>query len=163
MKTSSVDDEAERRQMLSLLMPTKIEIVKPFTRVKSFDADADPDGIEMMVRAINALDNPGLMIVGQVRVQLSEYMPGSAEERGRLLENWDIDLSTAQRQKSYWNALTQMYEFRLGIDPSVIPAAEKYVLTVTYRSPLGEHLADQCLIEYRATTGPLGGVRARSP
>jgi hypothetical protein len=141
-------DNGPRREMLALLMPSRIEIVKPFTHVKSFDRDNTPDGIELLLRAVNSLDNPGLMIVGQVRVELFEFVEASAEPKGRRVDYWDIDLSTAARQKSFWNQLTQMYEFRLGVDPSVLPRQKSFVLMVTYNTPLGEHLTDECVIEY---------------
>lgn len=151
-------DDAAQRQMLALLMPSRVEIVEPFTRVKSFDDNATPDGIELLIQAVNALDNPGLMIAGRVRVELYEYVPASADQRGRRLEHWDIELTTAQEQRTYWNTLTQMYEFRLGIDPTEIPPADKYVLAVTYTSPLGDHLTDEFLISYKRAT-----VRANQP
>ncbi len=140
--------------MLALLMPSRIEIVEPFTRAKSFDDDATPDGIELLLQAVNFLGNPGLMIAGRVRVELYEYLPASGDQQGRRLENWDIKLTTAENQRTYWNGLTQMYEFRLGIDPTRIPPADKYVLTVSYNSPLGARLRDEYVINYRPATGP---------
>jgi len=152
-------DEAARREMFALLMPERIEIVKPFTRVKSFDRDNKPDGIELLLRAVNSLDNPGLMIVGHVRVELFEHVEASAEPKGRRLDHWDIDLSSAARQKAFWNQLTQMYEFHLGIDPAVLPREKALVMAVTYNSPLGEHLTDECVIEYHGPGVALGGSR----
>lgn len=149
-----IDDTAQR-EVLALLMASRIEIVEPFTRVKSFDEDTTPDGIELLLQAVNSLDNPGLMIAGQVRAELFEYIPASAEHKGRQLEHWNIELTTAQQQRTYWNAMTQMYEFRLRIDPEAIPPANQYVLTITYTSPLGDRLTDQCLISYE-TRGALG-------
>lgn len=145
--------------MLAMLMPSRIEIVEPFTRVKSFDDDNTPDGIEVLLQAVNSLDNPGLMIVGGVQIELYEYIPASADHKGRQLDRWDIELSTTTHQRTYWNQLTQMYEFQLGVDPARIPAKGKYILAVTYNSPLGDHLTDECLISYRAATSPLGEIR----
>ena len=156
-------DNAAHRRMLALLMPTRIEIVEPFTRVKSFDDDNIPDGIELLLQAVNSLDNPGLMIVGDLNVELYEYVPASADHKGRLLENWPIELSTDEHQRTYWNRLTQMYEFRLGVDPTGAPAGGRHVLAVTYNSPLGDHLTDEAVIEYRAASPPLGGVSSREP
>lgn len=146
--TPKLPDKSARQDMLALLMPSRIEIVEPFTRVKSFDEDATPDGIELLLRAVNSLDNPGLMIVGTVRVDLHEYVSASANSKGKRLEQWDIELTTVAQQRTYWNQLTQMYEFRLGVDPSVIPPAGKYVLAVTYGSPLGERLTDEYVLEH---------------
>jgi len=141
-------EDPANRDLLALLMPNRIEIVEPFTRVKSFDDDATPDGIELLLQAVNSLDNPGLMIAGQVRVELFEHVAGSADQKGRRLEHWDVELATAAHQRRYWNQLTQMYEFRLGIDPAAMPKGDKYVLLVTYNSPLGEHLTDECVLLY---------------
>lgn len=149
----SVDDQ---RKMLSLLMPARIEIVEPFTRVRSFDDDKTPDGIEVLLQAVNTLDNPGLMIVGDLLVELFEYVPASAKEEGRRLEHWDVEIATRKHQRRFWNQVTQMYELRLGVDPTAIPQGDRYVLVVTYTSPLGDHLTDKCLIHFRTPGAPLG-------
>lgn len=141
-------DDLNRRAMLNLLMPSRIEIVEPFTRVRSFDDDLEPDGIEVLIRAVNSLDNPGLMIAGTMRIELFEQIPGSADQKGRRLEHWDVDLTTPQSQKRFFNQLTQMYEFRLGVDVAAVPAGGKYLLLVTYNSPMGEHLDDECVLHY---------------
>jgi hypothetical protein len=151
-------DGPAQREMLALLMPSRIEIVEPFTRVKSFDGDTTPDGIELLLQAVNSLGNPGLMIAGRMHVELFEQVSASAEQKGRRLEHWDIELATPQQQRTHWNTLTQMYEFRLGIDPARIPLADKYVLAVGYTSPLGERLTDECLVRLRAGT-PFGDTR----
>ncbi len=147
---SGIDDPA-KRAMLDLLLPTRVEIVEPFTRVRSFDDDLDPDGIEVLLQAINGMDNRGLMIAGTVRIELFEQIPGSADRKGRRLEHWDVDLTTQENQKRFWNQLTQMYEFRLGVDLTRIPTAGKFVLLTTYNSPLGEHLNDECVLTYLGT------------
>jgi len=135
--------------MLALLMPGRIEIVEPFTSVKSFDEDSTPDGIELFLKAVNPLDNPGLMIAGAVRVELFEFIKASADQKGTRLEHWNVELTNEKQQKKYWNQLTQMYEFRLGIDPAKVPQADEYVIVVTYTTPLGEYLTDNFVIPFR--------------
>lgn len=139
-------DVIAQRKMLSLLMPSRIEIVQPFTRVKSFRGGATPDGIELLLRAVNSLDNPGLMIAGEIRVELFEYVPASGERRGPRVEQWEIDLTTEKQQRAHWNNMTQMYTFRLAFDPANGPASDSYVLAVTYRSPLDDRLTDEYVI-----------------
>ncbi len=157
--TPAVRDTAAKQKMLELLMPSRIEIVEPFTRIKSFDKDTKPDGIELLVQAVNSLDNPGLMIAGDVRVELFSYVPASGDRKGPRLEYWKISLSTEQQQRTYWNQITQMYEFWLQVDPTVLPLEDKYLLTVTYSSPLGEHLTAESVIEYRTPGRSLGAGR----
>jgi len=149
-------DNAAQRKLLALLMPSRVEIVEPFTGVKSFDGDATPDGIELLLQAVNSLDNPGLMIAGDLRVELFEYVPASADNKGRRLEYWNVELASEAHQRTYWNQVTQMYEFRLEVDTSVIPPARQFLLSVTYNSPLGEHLSDECLVRYRSASAPMG-------
>ncbi len=152
--TPRATDDPVRLETLALLMPSRIEIVEPFTRVKSFDGDATPDGIELLLQAVNSLDDPGLM-VGDVRVELYEYVLASADRKGKRLEHWKVELSTPAHQRRYWNQLTQMYEFHLGVDPAVIPLSEKYLLMVTYNSPLGERLTDEYVIQRPPGGAPL--------
>jgi len=150
--------------MLALLMPSTIEIVRPFTRVELVEgaaASGKPQAeLELLMRASNALDNPGLMIVGDVRVELYEYRPASARPKGRQLSRWTIPLADEKDQRKFWNQVTQMYEFRLGVDRSNIPPQDKYVVLVTYNSPLGEHLYDESIIEVRRRGRLLGNVAA---
>lgn len=153
-----IPTDAAKREMLSLLMPKRIEIVQPFTRVRSFDDNSTPDGIEILLQAVNALDNPGLMLAGQIRVELYEHVPASGLPKGAQLAQWDVQISTVDQQRTHWNQVTQMYEFRLMVDPNVIPHAAKYVLSVTYLSPLGDRWMDECVIERPTATRPLGGV-----
>ena len=60
-----------RERMLTLLLPRSVEIVSPFTRVQSVPPDHTEVRLELRLRASNALDNPGLMVVGDVRVEFS--------------------------------------------------------------------------------------------
>lgn len=161
--TPSLEDPIARQRMLALLLPDSIEIVEPFTRVKSFDEDATPDGIELLVQAVNCLGYPGTPMVGTVRVELYEHVPASGDRKGRRLEHWTVDLVTEEHQRTYWNQITQMYEFRLRVEPAVIPPADRYVLAVTYNSPLGEHLVDESVIHYQTTAGRPGNTPATPP
>ncbi len=139
-------------------MPTGIEIVESFTRIKSFDNTKPPDGIELLLQAVNSLGNTGLMIVGDLRVELFDYVPASGNSKGRRLEVWEIELSTEEHQRAHWNEITQMYEFQLGADLSVVPTGRKFILAVTYNSPLGEHLQTECVLDYRLPTGARGAA-----
>lgn len=146
-----IEGDAEA-QMLSLLLPSRIEIVEPFTGIRNHAKNTGPGGIELLLQAINTLDDPGLMIVGRVRAELFEYVPASADNRGRRIDHWNIDLSTEEQQRQYWDRITQMYRFQLAVDPAAIPPADRYLMTVTYIAPLGNYLTDECIIE-RPTDG----------
>ncbi len=145
-------------------MPSRIEIVEPFARLRSFDDSATPNGIELLIRAVNYLGDPGLMLVGDVRVELFSYVPATADHKGIQIDRWDVPLRTRADQERYWNQLTQMYEFLLRVNTTRLPEADKYVVLVTYRSPLGEFYTDEFVISYSEFRGPSrGGPTALRP
>jgi hypothetical protein len=137
--------EAETRQAMALLMPEKIDVM-PFTRIESFDDDDRPDGVAVFLRPINVLGDP-VNIVGNVRVELYEYVPASGLREGALLYGWDIALANKQDQLRYWSSTTQMYEFRLALNTEKLPPRPKYVLAVTYNTPLGAHMSDEYILD----------------
>jgi len=128
--TPAAKNDAAQREMLAMVLPSKLEIVGPFTRVGDFDGKPGPDGIELVLRAGNPLGDMGIMIVGDMRIELYEFVPASADNKGRRLEFWNVALRTPDEQNRYWNRLTQMYEFRLGLNLEKLVRAERYVIYV---------------------------------
>lgn len=143
-------DDPAVRQMISLLMPERI-IVEPFTGLKSFDDDDEPDGLEVVLRSQDSFGDP-VKIAGLVRVGLYAFNPASGERKGRQIEQWDVPLVTPPDQRTYWNPFTQMYEIPLELDLGSIAAAEKYVIEVVYTTPLGEHMISEYVYEPPLTT-----------
>ena len=76
--TRTGDAPPVQQETLSLVMPSRIAIVAPFTGVASFNGDGKPDGIELVLQAFSSLDNPGVMIAGHLRIELFEYVKASA-------------------------------------------------------------------------------------
>ncbi|GIK17059.1 MAG: hypothetical protein BroJett003_20230 [Planctomycetota bacterium] len=140
--------------MLALLMPTRIEIVKPSTRLRGAGGAVRPESLEVLVRGFTVLDNPGALLVGQIRFELFMHQPASGHIEGQRIHQWDIDLGDEENQRRFWNPVIQMYEFSLGVDPAVIPPANKYVLAATLNTPLGQHLSDDLVFEL--LEGPSG-------
>ena len=128
-----------------LLMPKAISIM-PFTRVESFDSDDRLDGIALLLRPINLLGDP-VNIVGDVRSELFDYRQASGDPKGNRVAMWNVSIRTEQDQLKHWSSTTQTYEFRLAFETSVVPKHGKYVLEVTYNTPLGTHLTDEYILE----------------
>lgn len=139
-------DDAATRQQLALLMPQEVNIVGPFTRFRSFDEDERPDGIELLIQPVNSFGDP-VNIAGDVIVELYEFRRASGDDKGAQLQHWDIPLASRADQEAYWNRTTSMYEFRLQLDPATLPQARKYVVLVTYNTPLGEHMITEHVLE----------------
>ncbi|MBN1514711.1 MAG: hypothetical protein JXB13_22045 [Phycisphaerae bacterium] len=155
-KAASLDDP-QTRDSLALLMPERIGIM-PFTRVESFDDDNRPDGIAMLLRPINVLGDP-VNIVGQVRAELYEYTPASGLRTGPRLAMWEVLLNTKEDQRRYWSSTTQMYEFHLELNTGVVSQRPKYVLAVTYNTPLGTHLTDEYILEVPIASEPFASEK----
>lgn len=145
--------DADTEQMVRLLMPQRIEIVEAFTGFKSFDDDEIPDGIELLILPKDSFGD-AVKIAGTIRAELYTYRQASGNREGeRVCDPWEIELLTDKDQKRYWNMVTGMYEVELEFPAGVTPAGEKYVLVVTYHTPLAEHMTDECVLEMPANLG----------
>lgn len=130
-------------EMVKLLLPDEIRIVEAFTGFRSFDQDERPDGIELLLQPMDTYGDP-VKIAGTVRVELYAFLPASGEPKGeRLCEPWEVPLLTEQDQKRYWNNVTGMYEIPLKFPTDLSPKGDKFVLRVTYNTPLSEHMTDE--------------------
>lgn len=142
--------ERERVEMLSLMLPERIQI-QPFSRIASFNDDGVPDGILLVLRPLDRFGDP-VKAVGSFYFELWSYQPASAERRGQRLGFWDRTIATAEEVRLYWNR-AQMYEFRLawiggteGLEPG-----RKYLLTATYRTPWDVSIQDEHVLEFHLT------------
>ncbi len=122
-------------------MPERI-IVEPFTGLKSFDDDNLPDGLEVVFRPVDSFGDP-VKIAGSIRIELYEFRPASGESKGRRIEMWTIPLDSGGDQKKYWNRFTQTYEIPVELDVSQAPAGERYIIELSYNTPLGDHMVTE--------------------
>lgn len=155
-RTSVDSNDIAARQQLTLLMPEAVDIVGPFTRFRSFTDDDRIDGIELLLQPVNTFGDP-VNIVGALVVELYEFRQASGESKGAKLEQWDVSLASERDQRTYWNRTTSMYEFQLQFNPATIPPSKKYVLQVTYNTPLQEHMLDEYVLEVPLSAPALGG------
>lgn len=133
-------------QMVELLMPQQVRIVEAFTGFRSFDDDDVPDGIELLLQPVDSFGDP-VKMAGTVRVELYEYLQASGNRDGRrLCDPWEVPLQTRDDQSKYWNNVTGMYEIPLEIPAGVTASGVKFVLQVTYNSPLGTHMTDEAVL-----------------
>ncbi|HPD31714.1 MAG TPA: hypothetical protein PLL20_17110 [Phycisphaerae bacterium] len=159
---SRIPTEPQRRAMLSLMLPTHIKI-QPFTRIASFDKDNIPDGVIVVLRAIDRFGDP-VKAAGPFYFELWSYQPASGEPKGQRLAFWDQTLDTADKVSGHWTH-AQMYEFKLGWPEgatSVRPGS-KYVLTATYRTPWDETMTDEYVLDFSVPPGAIQRAIERKP
>lgn len=146
------------RQQLTLLMPAEVNIVGPFTRFCSLSSGKQLDGIDLLLQPINTFGDP-VNISGHLIAELYEFRQASGDCKGAELQQWDISLTTEREQRKYWNRTTSMYEFRLHLDRSALGRPhQKYVLEVTYNTPLKEHMVDEYVMEVPLSAEALAGA-----
>ncbi len=75
-------------------------------------------------------------------VELYKFRPASGDSAGEKIEQWNLRLASEKDQRRYWNRVTQMYEIPLLLKPEMLAGAisDKYLVRVTYNTPLGEHM-----------------------
>ncbi|MFQ6048963.1 MAG: hypothetical protein ACE5K7_06330 [Phycisphaerae bacterium] len=129
-----------------LYLPRRIEIL-PFTKVRSFDDDAIPDGIEVVLRPIDSLGD-AIKTYGQYHFEVYEYRKGSAQRKGERVGFWQVGVGTMADQRRFWDRITRTYQFRLSWDRPLQPG-RKYVLQVTYWPPSGKRLFAEHVLEFR--------------
>ncbi|MCH8854209.1 MAG: hypothetical protein IID41_16395 [Planctomycetes bacterium] len=153
-------DAAERQALLEGIAAHAIEIVAPFTKPASFDDDALPDGISVV---LSAVDKQGerIKITGQIVFELYTYRPASADPKGEQLQTWQLELAGDRDQRTYWHHTTRMYEFPLQVKRDTWPGGTKFVLLARYSNPWNEHLQDQAILDLSGMVSDLK-ERARS-
>jgi len=132
--SSSLTEEQVR-----MLMLAKIEVL-PFTKPRSWDDDAVPDGIEVVLRPLDSFGDQ-TKAIGTFRFELYTYQKASSNPKGQRVGFWEEDLRTRQSQLLHWDKITRTYRFRLAWTGQS-PKPGKYVLEVTYLSPSGLRLND---------------------
>lgn len=140
--------DTNARDMLALLLPASLKIVEPFTTLADLQPPPGIDGVRVCVQPLNAAGTP-VQTVGYLYVELYQHLPASGERAGTRLGIWDFPLETEADQKTRWNRATEMYELPVVL-PDVAGAAkggDKFLLTVTHHSPLGETRSAEFVLE----------------
>lgn len=139
-------------QHLRLLLPQEIDI-QAFTKVRSWDGDDIPDGLEVVVRPVDYAGDP-IKAIGSFQFELFTFRQASADPKGQRIGFWQVELLTADTQQEYWDSMTSSYMFRLAWEgPS--PKPGKYVLQAVYQSPYDYRCFDEMVLTSTPDRGPL--------
>jgi hypothetical protein len=152
---AAVVDDTALQQSISLLIPSAVNIVEPFTTWADLDEPRGIDGIAVYAQPVNR-SGDAIQAAGRMYIELYVFQPASADPKGARLELWEVPILTAADQQARWNRATQMYELRLGLSKATlasISAGQKFVLSLTYNSPLGEHLTDEYILKLPLAVG----------
>jgi hypothetical protein len=134
-------------ELIAYYSPRSIKIL-PFTKAKSFDNDAIPDGIEVSLRTLDGAGD-SIKAYGTFLFELYAYEMATADHRGPRIQSWNPSVLTLDDQKAYWERVTTTYQFQLSWEGVPIPPQRKYILTASFQAPGGERLFDEYEFEFR--------------
>jgi len=123
-------------------IPVKIDIM-PLTEFVCIDDDEEASKIKVYVGLLDAFDCQ-IKTPGVFRFELYEYIPRSADPKGRRIILWpDIDLIDTVKNNKNWRDFLRAYEFNLDFE---LASSQSYILQVTCLCPNGKRLsAEFCL------------------
>jgi hypothetical protein len=124
--------------------PVKVDIL-PLTRFASGGAE---EGVSRIEAYISLLDSFDCQIKAPVsfRFELYEYVPRSADPKGKRVALWaDVELTDATQNNNYWQDYLRAYRFTLDFEHQGGPDS---VLQVTCLCPGGRRLSDDSVLRH---------------
>ena len=144
-------------ELIRYYSPQSLKVL-PFTKPRSFDEDAFPDGVGVSVRTQDGAGDP-VKAYGTFLFELYAYKSGLASHRGELLNTWQQAVRNPNDQKTYWERVTSTYEFQLSWEGKPVPPQERYILVAYFQSPGSKRLTDEYAFEFRATRDEILNAR----
>ena len=140
--TAGLLSKNDRLSAYTHYSPVKIDIM-PLTEFICVDDDEEASKIKVYVGLLDAFDCQ-IKTPGVFRFELYEYIPRSAEPKGRRIIIWpDIDLTDTVKNNKNWRDFLRAYEFHLDFEPA---SNQNYILQVTCLCPNGKRLSEEfCL------------------
>lgn len=134
-------------QLVTFYSPTAIKIL-PFTKPRSFDDDAIPDGIAVSLRPLDSAGDP-IKAYGTFIFELYTYKPAIGNHRGELMQSWTQPVVGAADQKKFWERVTSTYEFQLSWEGKPIPVESRYILVASFQARGSHRLFDEYQFDFR--------------
>lgn len=131
---------------IELMMPRRIEVQRYLTQPVSLAGDGQPDGLEMILAAQDAVGDP-VKVVGTFHFELYTRRMASADKLGTRVAFWPVTIDSEESFVQYWDAFSRFYKFRLALEQPPLPAG-RYVVTARLLGPTGLKLYDEYEFEY---------------
>jgi hypothetical protein len=139
-----------------LFAPTDLRI-HPFTAVKDWTGDNQPDGVEVLLELQDRFRDP-TKATGTALFELYAFRKYAPDPRGERLAAWRGSVQTLDEQRMRWNRISRTYSFQLAYPQ--IRSDHSYVLQVWFDQG-GRRLTNQVVLEgqetkaVHATTAPV--------
>jgi len=110
--------------------------VHSFTRIGDFEGE--DFGIEAYIQAIDSWGEP-TKAFGNFRFELYEFQSFETEKKGNMLDKWEVYISQAEDNRSFWHHHTRSYHFMLRTGQR-IPIGTKVILRMIFDSPFSDRI-----------------------
>lgn len=122
--------------------PAKIDIL-PLSEITGASEAGQGFRLNVYVALLDAFGCP-IKAPCTLRFEVYEYVPRSAQAKGRRLMIWpDIDLTRPVDNQDAWRDLLRAYEFHLALGAD---RDKTYILEATYLGPDGKRLSGLCAV-----------------
>jgi hypothetical protein len=142
--SSQVSPEPRTAAESQLFGPVSMKL-DSFSKVKDWNNDNIPDGIEALIEFDDQFGDR-TKAAGVVIFELYDYRPYWPDPRGpRLANPWTASLTTYEDQKAHWETASGAYMFRLGYDQAAWN--HDYVLCATFQSAAGTRFFSRIVLQ----------------
>jgi hypothetical protein len=136
------------QDLVKYYSPASIKIL-PFTKPRSFDNDAIPDGVGVSLRTLDSAGDP-VKAYGTFIFELYGYKQGIGNHRGELVQTWTQPVNSLKDQKKFWERVTSTYEFQLSWEGKPISPDHRFIIVASFQAPGSDRLFDEFEFEFRA-------------
>lgn len=137
---------------IQLVTPRKIQIQRYLTKPVSLDGAGDPDGIEVILQALDSLDDP-VKCIGMFHFELRTHRFNEGDRIGTRVGFWRVEIGSDETVREYWDRLARYYRFPLSLREGPLPPGQ-YVLSATLMFPTGDKLFDEYTFTHESGAAP---------
>lgn len=105
---------------VELMMPSRLT-VEGFTKAVSFNEKRTADGLEVVLRALDAAGDP-IKVVGTFNIELYRQAADPQARVGQRLSSWTVSTADPKSFVEHWERFGRFYRFNLQLDTNDLPA-----------------------------------------
>jgi hypothetical protein len=143
--SSAKNPEPRTAGEAAMFAPAAMRVHPIFTRVKDFNGDNFPDGIDALLEFQDQFGD-ATKASGRAIFELYAFQKFDPTHKGKRLVNpWIGELESLDDQRLRWNRTSRTYSFPLQYDQ--VSATATYILTVEFQMSNGARYYDQIVLE----------------
>ncbi|MGE3182593.1 MAG: hypothetical protein AB7N71_13255 [Phycisphaerae bacterium] len=129
------DDDMET--FVQFMSPATFKI-EAFTKPVSFGERGNANGLEVVASTLDAANDP-VKVVGTFHIELYRRRSGGGDQRGSLINSWEVETTTPEGFLAHWEKFGRYYRFIVRLDTEELPTGA-YILNAWVNLPDGERV-----------------------